>query len=467
MAVYARISDDAEDEGLGVRRQEKDGVALCGLRGWVPEVYVDNDLSAYKKAVVRPEFERMLADLQAGRIGGVVAYNIDRLFRQPRDLERLIDVYDEKPGLTFATVEGDINLATADGRTMARVMVAFANKASADTGRRTRRKHLELAQQGKPVGRRTWGWQNDEGRLGLALEPVESARARRLVDDLLNGAPLRVLTAQLNDEGMRTTTGGLWSHQTLRNYLRNPRLVGLRTHKGQVVRDEHGEPVKGTWEPLLDQVTFDRVQIALAPRVGMDPSGRRGARKYHLSGLVRCGRCHRSMYGSKARETGRFNYICNNSAAESSDRHIVAGAGTAIDALVDEMVFAYLQRRAVQRSTPAETWEKQARYDEVQVKMRTLMDAYMANTLSSETVLPRVAALEAEFKVLKSERVAWLYETTGPEVKPETAESWRSKTPDERRAVADKVLRAVYVRPAERRSGTFDRRRLDPVWVED
>ncbi|MFD5536737.1 recombinase family protein [Streptomyces sp. NPDC127079] len=47
--------------------------------------YEDNDLSAYKRKTVRPEFRQMLEDLKAGRIDGVVAWDIDRFTRRPRE----------------------------------------------------------------------------------------------------------------------------------------------------------------------------------------------------------------------------------------------------------------------------------------------------------------------------------------------------------------------------------------------
>jgi site-specific DNA recombinase len=136
IGTYARISDDAEQLGLGVSRQQDDTRKLVELRGWtLADTYLDNDVSAYQPKVIRPDFERMLADLEMGVVQGIAVYDLDRLARQPADLERIISIYDRKP-LVFATVQGDIDLSTPDGRTMARVMVAFANKASMDTARR-------------------------------------------------------------------------------------------------------------------------------------------------------------------------------------------------------------------------------------------------------------------------------------------------------------------------------------------
>ncbi|GAA2539301.1 MULTISPECIES: recombinase family protein [Streptomyces] len=137
MGIYTRISRDDEGDALGAARQQQDCERLADLRSWqAVKVYEDNDVSAFKRNVVRDEFELMLRDLRAGLIDGIVAYALDRLARQPKDLERLIEIYDERPWLEFATVTNDINIGTPDGRTMARIMVAFANKSSHDASRR-------------------------------------------------------------------------------------------------------------------------------------------------------------------------------------------------------------------------------------------------------------------------------------------------------------------------------------------
>lgn len=58
---------------------------------------------------------------------------------------------------------GGFDLVTDNGKFAARILVAQANKASADTSRRVARKHLELQQNGIPTGgTRPFGWQADK-----------------------------------------------------------------------------------------------------------------------------------------------------------------------------------------------------------------------------------------------------------------------------------------------------------------
>jgi hypothetical protein len=80
VAIYARISSDAEGTGLGVARQLEDCRKLAADRGWpVGAEYVDNDVSAFS-GKPRREYARMLADLASGDRDAVIVYNLDPLY---------------------------------------------------------------------------------------------------------------------------------------------------------------------------------------------------------------------------------------------------------------------------------------------------------------------------------------------------------------------------------------------------
>lgn len=454
VGLYARISEDPNDTRAGVERQREDSRKIAELRGWeVAEEYIDNDLSAYKRKVKRPRFEQMLVDLAEGKIDGIVAYDLDRFVRQPRDLERAIDIYEDRKGLVFATAQGDINLQTADGRTMARVMVAFANKSSADTARRVARKHLEIAQTGRPVGGfRPFGWQEDRA----TLDPEEAVAVREAVEKVVAGGTLRGVCRAWNEVGLLTTAGGQWKPATLRQYLRSPRLIGLRTHQREVLLDDEGHPVKGLWEPMLDQDQWDRLQAVLTKPERRSRVPRRGARHYFLTGILRCGVCGGVMYGNKVGDTHYYackgNGHTNTASGQGSDESVAwailsAVEGTALDA------------------QPVE-WDGEQKMAEVQVQIDQLMGAFMDGTLSADVVFPRVKRLEQEKAEMQESRTRWLTATTGPAIERVTPERWEQMDTDDRRAVAEAMIEAVLVRPATQRGNRFDPTRLSLVWKQ-
>ncbi|ORM09985.1 hypothetical protein A5N74_23885 [Prescottella equi] len=151
-AIYARISSDQTGEGLGVARQLEDCRKLAADRGWiVGDEYIDNDVSAFKSRR-RPEYERMLADLDAGDRDAVIVYNADRLTRRPIELEEFVTLCLRAGVQQVATVTADIEIGNDDGLFMARVLAAVAAKESARKSERIKRKAQQLAEQGMPHG---------------------------------------------------------------------------------------------------------------------------------------------------------------------------------------------------------------------------------------------------------------------------------------------------------------------------
>lgn len=279
-ALYARISSDAEGQGLGVARQLKDCRAEAQRRGWqVVGEFVDNDVSA-TRSKRRPEYERMLEDVRGGRVGALVVWDVDRLTRTPRELEDIIDQAD-RHGLALASVGGEIDLATPQGRLTARLKGSVARHETEQQSRRLKRKFQERAEAGKPHSFAAYGYRRrEDGTDELHPEQAETIRAAASL--LLAGQSLRSVVAELNRQGSTSARGLPWSSTSLKQILVRERNAGHRTHLGQVIG-------RGEWPPIYDQGTHDRVVALLT-----DPSRRTSkgsTRRYLLTGIARCGRC--------------------------------------------------------------------------------------------------------------------------------------------------------------------------------
>ncbi|WP_406327683.1 hypothetical protein [Streptomyces sp. NBC_00203] len=91
---------------------------------------------------------------------------------------------------------------TDNGRAMAGVVVAMANKQSADTARRARRNHKARRDRGIPVGgTRPLGWQGDK----RILDPTEAKHIRDAVKRLIEGASWHAVVADWNRKGITTS----------------------------------------------------------------------------------------------------------------------------------------------------------------------------------------------------------------------------------------------------------------------
>ena len=295
--IYARISSDRDGDQLGVRRQIVDCEEHAARRGWeVVDRYVDDDISAYS-GKARPEYQRLLADIEAGTIDSVIVWHVDRLHRQPKELEHFIDVCEAARISNLASVTGDIDLATHDGRFTARILGAVARKESDDKSRRIRRKMADLAAAGKATrgGTRPFGFEDDH----MTIREPEAVVVRECAQRLLAGESMRSICNDLIERGVPTVTGTAWKTQTIRRLLRSGRISGQREHQGEIVAD-------GEWPGIVSRSDTARIRGLLD-----DPSRRtnRTARRYLLARLLRCELCG-SVLVSRPRDDGRRRYIC-------------------------------------------------------------------------------------------------------------------------------------------------------------
>lgn len=292
IAIYLRQSKDADGNELAVSRQREDCLKLCRDRGWTDTVeYCDNNVSASKRSVARPRYRQMLRDVKAGLIQGIVVWDLDRLYRQPRELEDLIDLADEHH-LALATVTGDVDLSTDNGRLFARIKGAVAKAEGERKAARWRRSFEQGAAAGRWVAtHRPFGYTID----GEPLQP-EAGLLRQAYEDVLGGKSLRGIALDWNAAGVPTVRGAAWTNNRIRRMLLNPRYAALRVQPPAKPTPGQSQPVpaepqyvQGVWEPIVDEAVWRGV-VAL-----LSDSSRAICTTFEIahmgSGVYRCGRC--------------------------------------------------------------------------------------------------------------------------------------------------------------------------------
>ncbi len=215
--IYTRISYDPAGQRAGVERQRLDCETLCRSRGWeVGRSFEDNDRSAYS-GKPRRAYQELLGAVEDGDADAIVTWHNDRLHRSPKELEAFIDLV-ERTGVRVAVVTGgDYDLTTPNGRLAARIVGAVARKESEDRSRRVRRKHLELAEQGRPAGQLGWGVRSDD----------ERALVREAAGRVLAGHGLMTIARDWNERAVPGATQRPWTPKTLRTALLSARIAGL------------------------------------------------------------------------------------------------------------------------------------------------------------------------------------------------------------------------------------------------
>lgn len=123
---------------------------------------------------------------------GVMIWRLDRLHRQPRELEEFLVICD-KAHVSLATVTGDVDVATTQGRLLARAWGAFAAHESEVKSERMARAALERARKGKDTWtKRMYGYNDD----CLTIKKSEATVIREVARRILVGDSLRSLATQ-------------------------------------------------------------------------------------------------------------------------------------------------------------------------------------------------------------------------------------------------------------------------------
>jgi DNA invertase Pin-like site-specific DNA recombinase len=296
-AVYLRQSVDRYGDELAISRQREDCLKLCDQRGWSPHEYVDNDTSATKGR--RHAYERMLDDIRAGCIGAVVVWDLDRLHRRPMELEHFIDLADEKH-VALASIGGDADLSTDNGRLFARIKGAVARAEIERKSARMKRAARQRAEAGIwwRGGPRPFGYTDT----GDGLVETEATALREAYAAILANASLYSIAAQWNKAGIKTTRGNVWTGRSVKQTMTRPRYAGLRFFGDEILG-------KAAWPAIVSEEMWRAVHDLLR-----DPSRRIrwAGRKHLLTGIARCGKCGETVgTGAKAR-AGHVVYTCKH-----------------------------------------------------------------------------------------------------------------------------------------------------------
>lgn len=450
--VYLRQSLDRDGTGAAVERQRQDCRKLCKTRGWtVTAEFVDNDTSA-SSTKPRPAYAQMLKVVESGNADVIVAWHADRLTRKLADLEHLIEV-SQKTGVKVATVTGDLDLTTDQGRLIGRILASVARGEVERKGARQSRAQQQAADEGRPHGgRRSFGYNADS-----TINQPEARRLRKAYRDVLAGASVRSVMFDWNDRGVATSMGNRWSRSVVRGLLLNPRNAGLRTYRGEVVGP-------GKWTPIVDVDTFEAVKAVLEqPERRTTPTT---ARRYLLPGLALCGVCSEPMPMKTGRtQHGVRTYICGGYSV-GLPKHLSRGAEP-IDRLVELQVIDRLQQPDAARLL--EESEPEVDLDGERVKITAARESLdtLATLLTEGTLdLAGVRRESERLRAQIAESEAVLHNPARAEVlKPlvdadDVAKAWGHLDLDRKRAVID-LLMTVVILPV----GQGNHREFDPHTV--
>ena len=456
-AIYLRQSKQVDE---GIERQRIRCTALVAARGWeLAAEFVDNDVSATSARGPGTAWAKMLTAISNGDFSVVVSVDMDRLLRSIADLVTLTST-----GATVLTVDGEVDLTTADGQFRSTLLAGLA---AFETKRKSERQ-IRASQHRQTQGIFFGGGVRLRGYTldGEVIEE-EAVVVRRIFRQFIGGGSLIGIARELTAEGIpprrapRSREGipgqkpvrkpGAWAPSSIHSILKNPRYAGRSVLLSPEV--EPGTWTAGTWTAIIDGPTFEAAAARLAdPRRKTNRVGT--ARKYLGAGLWVCHSCGRPL----TTQGGR--YYCSGHTSRTIDQ---------IDAYVTALIRARLSEPDILVAfTPTDDTEE-IRLTAEAARLRTRIDAIAADYDSEvidgaryKVATDRVRAELAEVDRLRIRR-ATTQEAAAVMAASDPAAAFTAASLDRQRAVANALL-AVTIHQAPRGSKTFRPETVEITW---
>ena len=301
----------------------------AGERWDVAAVYELPAISG-KISVRSPQFERLFADVTAGRIDAVLCTELDRIGRTVTDLVHFAEVLDAG-GVDFVCLKQNFDTTTPNGRFFFVVMAALAQLERELTADRTREAARARAARGLWTGGQLLGYDLDPDRKGHLLpDDAEAEIVNAAFDAYVECGSIARTTETLNRHGYRTKAytsrrgrhhpGTEFSTTSVQHLLKNLAFIGKKPLNPQnrgradVPDAEKYDVIDAVWPAIVDAAAFERVQALMVHNGRANSNGAKLVRHVHvLRDLIQCGRCRGPMVGRSGtgqQGTSYFYYVC-------------------------------------------------------------------------------------------------------------------------------------------------------------
>ena len=227
----------------------------------------------------RPEYKRLVKDIEAGKIDAVVVKKLDRLSRSLLDFEQLM-VMMQSNNVEFISLRENFDTTMAMGKAMLRVALVFAQLEREQTAERIKDVFAYRAEQGLYNGGvRPFGYDSISSE--LVPHKLERKVVEFLFDSFLEFKSTTIVAQKCFEMGFRDRDSKLMDKRKIHKILKRP------IYKGYVKWNDN--LFKGIHQPLVTETKWEKAQEIFAENATVSP---RCKIKGLLKGFLICGKCN-------------------------------------------------------------------------------------------------------------------------------------------------------------------------------
>ena len=339
VGLYIRLSredgDKAESDSIGNQRLLLDQYIKDKKEFQLIDTYVDDGWSGTN--FKRPDFRRMLTDMEDKKINCVIVKDLSRFGRDYIDTGWYIERYFPEKEIRFIAVNDNVDTLQRDHDMLMPIRNIFNQQYAVDISKKVSTAFRTKQEEGQFIGSfASYGYKKDpQNKHKLLIDEYAAGVVRRVFELFIHGKAKQQIAYILNQEGILSPSAYkiqngsnyvngrainrvyAWSYTAIHEMLQKEMYIGnmvqhtsssngIRTKQKKVPKNQY-IIIKNTHEPIIDMETWENTQKLLKKDIWKAHSDKN---KVHLfAGFIKCGDCGKSMV-KVARKQGGFSYCC-------------------------------------------------------------------------------------------------------------------------------------------------------------
>ncbi len=428
--LYIRVSTEKQvKEGYSVSAQKENLSKFAKQQGFkIFDIYADEGKSG-KNIKDRPAVKRLINDIQKKEIDVVVLYKFDRLTRDSKDTENIIELIQQYGIQVFTLAGGTVDVSTATGRFSVRINGAVAQLEREQTIERIKVALEEKVKQGYTLACATtcYGYNRKIHEKEQTINQAEAKIVKRIFKMYIEGKSFTEICNILNAEkiptknagrvvkqrktGKKYTINSIWVPKTIRLILTNPTYIGkVRYHIGkedELITDGKHKPIisKKTWYQVQEKIH----KIKKSHRTNLPKED-----VYYCGTLV-CGLCGKKLTSSRTNKNKKdgTKMVFNSYRCINREKKLCICLGMS-HSKVEKAFMNYINNiEALTEIDKVEIKENDAEIEELKTlkkflgqtsaKKKEVMDLFMINKITDKQLKYMTDELNKKSQRLKEE----------------------------------------------------------------
>lgn len=494
-AIYVRQSIDKSEYSISIESQIEDCKGLVATGGRY-EVYADRGFSG--KNTDRPEFNRMMADIENGLVENVIVWKLDRISRSVADFAQMMAKFKSHNVKFISKNEPIVNTGnSALSEAIYGILMVFAQFERETIQMRVTENYYARGQQGFYLGARApFGYTKVEttlmGKKTKKLEPLpEQVEIVKQMYELYGngGVSLGQVQKWLHEKDIKTVKGNYFQKHAITRILGNPIYVKadmdvytFLQSKGVKINNQPGDYIGengiflygktkgvarekyaadgeeyatiGLHKGIISSELWLRVQDKLLNNHNFGSSGT-GAKSW-LSGLVRCGCCGKAIcFKDGGRPGSKIYTICIGRIEKYCYGRQKALTSDTLEQIVEGQLLAYLKKLKVKTSKAKDNFSPQinALKATIREKEKEINDYIKQVRFANKALIDEIGIIvervKGERNALSEELNRLTVQAKAPEFGgydiDKVIAEWPDMSMDERKSIAKVFIKQITV----------------------